>query len=131
MPLSPRLNEAAKRVPRPKSGNVGSIGLLRATVQRRRESSNMHTKRTLADKQLLRAMAAFDNTGPSAEEWWRLSFHFPNLLPKEIYELPFDHVVEMNNAYGHKPQSKNWWLKSDNHSWRAARTANHHLLQRA
>src|ERR1039458_347319 len=52
------------------------------------------------EKMLLRALKEFVNTGDSSAMWSRLKKHWPDLLPVEVYSLPFDRVHALNEQLG-------------------------------
>jgi hypothetical protein len=58
----------------------------------------MSSKENLAREELklLGSLEEFVNTGDSSAEWSRLKKHWPDLLPAEVYDLPFDRVQELN-----------------------------------
>lgn len=73
----------------------------------------MSNRQNLAtNKRLFLAISEFVNTGPTAKEWLRLKHRCPGLLPAEVYDLPFDYVLQCNRAHGGSPKSKTWWIKS-------------------
>jgi hypothetical protein len=76
-------------------------------------SSISSSVRDLAKKEerLLRAVEDFVNTGPTKKDWLYLKKRQPGLLPDEIYELPFDRVIELNHQYGNSPQDEGSWMK--------------------
>ncbi len=49
---------------------------------------------------LLRAVHEFVNTGDSSAEWSRLKKRWPELLPGQVYSLPFDRVRALNQQFG-------------------------------
>jgi hypothetical protein len=69
----------------------------------------MTSSRDLAvEKRLLRAITEFANTGPSSRDWLRLKPRWPGLLPDEVYELPFNYVLECNRLYGDSSKPFSW-----------------------
>jgi len=56
------------------------------------------------EKRLLKALEDFANTGLTRRDWLVLKRRCPDFLPDEVYELPFDRVMELNDHYADKPQ---------------------------
>jgi hypothetical protein len=77
------------------------------------QSSNASSARDLAKKEerLLSALEHFVNTGPTQRDWLYLKRRWPNFLPHETYEFPFDRVIELNRRYGNIPVDDESLLK--------------------